>query len=71
MKDFSTILLIKILRATVDHVQQSPEIDQAIPDVRELKRALLEQIVRLQGSDLEPVKSQLTRFPRVRNGFHR
>ena len=56
MKDFSTILLIKILRATVDHVQQSPEIDQASPDVRELKRTLLEQIMRLQGSDLKLVK---------------
>jgi hypothetical protein len=52
MKDFSTVLLIKILRATVDHVQQSPEIDQASPGVKDLKRTLLEQIARLQWNEL-------------------
>jgi hypothetical protein len=51
MKDFSTILLINILRATVDHVQQSPDIDPTSPGVRELQRTLLKQIVRLQGSE--------------------
>jgi hypothetical protein len=56
MKDFSTILLIKILRATVDHVQQSPSIDQASPGVRELKRALLEQIVKHHANDPGPAK---------------
>ena len=30
MKDFSTILLINILHATLDHAQESSEIDQAI-----------------------------------------
>ena len=51
MKDFSTILLIKILRATVDHVQQSPEMDPTHPGVRELQHTLLKQIARLQGSE--------------------
>ena len=61
MKDFSTVLLIKILRATVDHVQKSPEIDQASPGVRDLKRTLLEQIARLQWNELPQ---------EARNGIH-
>jgi hypothetical protein len=51
MKDFSRILLINILRATIDHVQQSPDIDPTHPGVRELQHALLKQIVRLQGGE--------------------
>lgn len=57
MMDCSTILLINILRATVDHVQCSPEIDPASPDVRDLKRTLLEQILRLLAS--EPALARL------------
>jgi hypothetical protein len=53
MKDFSSVLLINILRATVDHVQQSPEIDQASPGVKDLKRTLLEQILRLAAREPE------------------
>ena len=48
MKDFSTILLINILRATVDHVQDSLEIDMANPGLLEFKRTLLKNIVTLQ-----------------------
>lgn len=47
MKDFSTILLIKILLATVDHVESSPAIDQNLPGTRELKRTLMEQVAKL------------------------
>jgi hypothetical protein len=51
MKDYSTILLINILRATVDHVQRSPDIEPTHPGVRELQRTLLEQMVRLEGNE--------------------
>ena len=54
MRDFSTVLLINILKATVDHAQESPEIDQASPGFREFKRTLLERIVKLQGVIREP-----------------
>jgi len=50
MKDFSSNLLINILRATVDHVQDSLEIDLANPGLLEFKRTLLENIVKLQGN---------------------
>jgi hypothetical protein len=56
MKDFSTILLIKILRAIVDHVQLSPDIDPTCPGVREMQRTLVKQIVQLQGSELHGVQ---------------
>lgn len=52
MKGFSNHLSIKILRATIDNVLQSAEIDQASPGVKDLKRTLLEQIVRLPGNEL-------------------
>ena len=51
MRDFSTILLIKILRAIVDHVQLSPDIAPTRLDVREVQRTLVKQIGRLQGSE--------------------
>jgi hypothetical protein len=57
MKDFSTILLTKILRATVEHLQESPEIDQANPGLREFKRTLLAQIVWLQAIEPGPQDS--------------
>ena len=50
MKDFSTILLIKVLLATVEHVESSPTIDQNLPGTKELKRTLMEQIVKLNKS---------------------
>jgi CxxC-x17-CxxC domain-containing protein len=54
MNDCSTVLLINTLRATVEHLQESPEIDQASPGVKELERTLLEQIVRLQANHRDP-----------------
>jgi hypothetical protein len=51
MKDFSTILLMKILRAIVDYVQVSPDINLTRPGVRETQHTLLEQMVRLQESE--------------------
>jgi hypothetical protein len=48
MKDFSTVLLINTMRATVEHLQESSEIDQASSGLKELERTLLEQIVRLR-----------------------
>ena len=51
MKDLSTILLIQILRAIVDRVELSPDIDPARRGVREVRRTLFKQIVRLQGSE--------------------
>jgi hypothetical protein len=56
MKDFSTILLITILRAIVDHVQLSPDIDPTRLGVRGVQRTLLKQIVRLQGSESHGVQ---------------
>jgi hypothetical protein len=69
MKDFSTILLINTLRATVDHLQQSAEIEQASPGVKDLKHTLRAQIVRLQGSDPEPRRIIFEEVPQARNGF--
>ena len=70
MKDFSSVLLINILRATVDHVQQSPEIDQASPGVRELKRTLLDQILRQVAIDPEVMRPATQERPQVvRNGI--
>jgi hypothetical protein len=45
--DWQPVLLSKILRAIVDPVQQSPDIDPTRPDVREVQA----QIVQLQGSE--------------------
>ena len=52
MKDFSTILLINVLRATVETVQESACIDQTSPGAKELQRTLLAEIVRLRASRL-------------------
>ena len=56
MKNFSTVLLINIHRATVDHAQESSEIDQASPGLQEFERTLLAHIERLQASDPWPGK---------------
>jgi hypothetical protein len=69
MKDFSTIFLTKILRATVEHLQESPEIDQASPGLREFKCTLLAQIVSLQASDPGPGICIIEEIPEARNGF--
>lgn len=53
MREFSTILLIHILRATVDHAQESSEIDHTSPGFTEFKHTLLDKVVRLQSSDSE------------------
>ncbi len=69
MKDFSTILLINILRETVDTVKRSPDIDQANPGTRELNRTLMEQIVRLQASEPKFGKFIVDQMAQARNGF--
>jgi hypothetical protein len=51
MKDASNILLMNVLRATINQVQESPNIDQASPAVKELKRTLLEQILKLLAAN--------------------
>jgi hypothetical protein len=51
MNDVSDIQLINVLRSAVDQVQKSPNFDQASPGVKELKRALLEQILRLLAAN--------------------
>jgi hypothetical protein len=68
LKEVSTILLINVLHKTVDAVQESPDIDQASPGVKELKRTLLEQIVRLQASDPGSGRFTVEEMPQARNG---
>jgi|SRR3954469_6129840 len=50
MKDFHTILLIATLRATVQHVCESPDLDQAHPGIVEFRRVIEAEIDRLQES---------------------
>lgn len=69
MKDFSTILLMNILRATVDHAQKSAEIDQASPGFQEFKRTLLAQIVKLQASEPGLGRCIVDERPQARNGL--
>ena len=69
MRDFSTVLLINILNATVDHAQESSEIDQASPGLQEFKRTLLAQVVRLQGTDPEPGRFKVEDMPEAGDGF--
>lgn len=71
MRDFSTVLLINILKATVDHAQESSEIDQASPGLREFKRTLLAQVVRLQGTDPEPGRFTVDDMSEAGDGFKR
>jgi hypothetical protein len=52
MRDLSTTLLTNVLRATVETLRESANIDQA--EAQELKHTLLEQIARLQANHLEP-----------------
>jgi hypothetical protein len=69
MREFSTVFLVNILRATVDHAQESSEIDQASPGFREFKRTLLAQILRLQASDPGPERFTVDAMPEARNGI--
>ncbi len=48
MKDFGPILLVAVLRATVQHVHHSPLIDPRHPGIVEFERVVNEQIARLQ-----------------------
>jgi hypothetical protein len=48
MKDFGPILLVAILRATVQYVHQTPSIDPDHPGFVEFERVLNEQIARFQ-----------------------
>jgi len=70
MRDFSTILLRNILGATVEHFQESPEIDQASPGLRKFKRTLLGQIVRLQAIEPGPRRFIVEEVPQARNEFY-
>jgi hypothetical protein len=69
MRDSSPILLINVLRATIHQLQESPNIDQSSPAVKELKRTLLEQILKLLANHKD---SQLTvqAMHQVRHGIH-
>jgi len=49
MKDFGSILVIHILRATVQFVNEAPAIDAGHPGVVELRRVLQEEIARLES----------------------
>src|SRR3954469_19014832 len=58
MKDFPTILLIAILRTTIQHVCDSPDVGLAHPAIVEFQRVIAAEIDRLQesralGSQLE------------------
>jgi hypothetical protein len=61
MRDFSTVLLINILRAIVNHSQESSEIDHRNAGFQEFRRTLLNQILRLEAND--PVPERLTVDP--------
>jgi len=69
MKDFSTVLLINVLQATVDHAQKSSEIDQSSPEFREFSRTLLAEIVGLRASDPGPEKFMADEIQQARNGI--
>ena len=49
MKDFSTVILIEILRATIRCVEESPGMDPGHAGVRQFEGVLLEEIARLMG----------------------
>jgi hypothetical protein len=51
MNDASDIQLIDHLRLAVDQVQKSPNFDPASRGFKELKRTLLEQILRLVAAN--------------------
>lgn len=46
MKDFSTVLLIRILRATIRCVEEAPGIDRNDPSMLRFEGMLLEEIAR-------------------------
>jgi len=46
--DFSTILLIETLRATVEQVRETPALDPAAPGIVEFQRVLETEIARLR-----------------------
>lgn len=54
MKTITTILLINTLRATLEHVEQTPDIDPNYPGLVEFKRTLITQIHKLQTEDSGP-----------------
>ena len=49
MKEFSTILLIQTLRATVRCVENSEGIDPRHPGIRQFESVVLREIGRLEG----------------------
>jgi len=48
MNDFSSILLLQILRATVRHVDESPELDHAHSGIVDFQQMLEAEIGRLE-----------------------
>jgi len=48
MRDFNTILLMASLRALVRQVSESPDLDQAHPEIVEFRSALEAETVRLE-----------------------
>lgn len=54
MKTITTIFLINTLRATLDHVEQTPDVDVDYLGLAEFKRALITQNHKLQTEDSGP-----------------
>ena len=49
MGTFTTILVSEILRATVRHLNEAPELNPAHPGIVEFRRVLEAEIARLQA----------------------
>jgi hypothetical protein len=49
MKEFSTLLLIQTMRATVRCVEELPAIDPSHPGIRQFESVILKEIGRLEG----------------------
>jgi hypothetical protein len=49
MTDFSTVLLVQILRATIRCVEESPELNHNDPSIRHFEGMLLDEIAKLMG----------------------
>jgi len=54
MTDFSTVLLVQILRATIQCVEESPDLNHNDPSIRRFEGMLLDEIVRVMGRHGSP-----------------
>jgi len=54
MTDFSTSLLVQILRATFQCVEESPELHHNDPSIRRFQEMLLDEIAKLMGRHGSP-----------------